>query len=104
MPETAPPPTRRWFGLAKFAKSPSRVYPLVFLLTYVVLFGYYDLRQVPKQQSALLGQDFRRLALASDQISSRIENLARLMEAQADRDRENHEIERVNVGRDHDPK
>lgn len=85
MPEPNKKTNRRWSGLLKFAKSPSRVYPLSFLLAYAVLFVLYDLRQVPKQRSAILDQSFRRLALASDQIRSRIENIAQVMRAEADR-------------------
>src|SRR5437588_9857891 len=85
MPEPPKTTNRRLSGLAKFAKSPSHVYPLTFLLAYAVLFGLYDLRQVPKQRAATLDQSFRRLALASDQIRSRMENIAQVMRAEADR-------------------
>ncbi len=85
MPESVKDRKRRWSGLVKFAKSPSHLYPLTFLLAYAVLFGLYDLRQVPKQRAAILEQSFRRLALASDQIRSRMENITQVMLAEADR-------------------
>ncbi|MBV8808715.1 MAG: hypothetical protein JO033_08570, partial [Acidobacteriaceae bacterium] len=55
------------------------------MLAYAVLFGLYDRRWVPQQRAAVLDQSFRRLALAADQIRSRLENIARVLEAEADR-------------------